>query len=282
MMRRAAALVTVTLLTVAGCANSKPTDPGSTDPDASVMGHIHGLGVDPADGVLYAATHFGLFRIVDGEATRVADRWQDTMAFTVVGEGNFLGSGHPDVREDLPVHLGLIESTDAGESWEALALQGEADFHALEPAGDLLYASDALTGSLMVTKDNRTFQTITKIDAVDLAADPSDPNHVLATTPQGALASIETASGQQETLAAPPLVFVDWFEPDLLVGLGPSGAIHISQDGAVTWTEAATVPGQAAAIEITPTAWYAATTQGLFSSIDRGSSWAPIQFGAIG
>ena len=49
----------------------------------------------------------------------------------------------------------------------------------------------------------------------------------------------------------------------------------------MTWTEAATVPGQAAAIEITPTDWYAATTQGLFSSIDRGSSWAPIQFGAI-
>jgi len=27
---------------------------------------------------------------------------------------NFLASGHPDRREDLPPHLGLIESTDAG------------------------------------------------------------------------------------------------------------------------------------------------------------------------
>lgn len=37
--------------------------------------HVHRLGVDPADGVLYAATHFGLWRIPEeGEATRVADR----------------------------------------------------------------------------------------------------------------------------------------------------------------------------------------------------------------
>jgi hypothetical protein len=50
--------------------------------------HVHGLGVDPADGVLYAATHFGLWRIPEqGQATRVADRYQDTMGFTVVGPG---------------------------------------------------------------------------------------------------------------------------------------------------------------------------------------------------
>ena len=60
-----------------------------------------------------------MFRIDEhGTATRIADRWQDTMAFTVTvtGAGTFLGSGHPDLREDLPPHLGLIESTDAGET----------------------------------------------------------------------------------------------------------------------------------------------------------------------
>lgn len=42
--------------------------------------------VDPADGVLYAATHYGLFRIPEtGPATRGAGRLQDTMGPTVVG-----------------------------------------------------------------------------------------------------------------------------------------------------------------------------------------------------
>lgn len=44
------------------------------------LGHVHGLGVTPEDGDLYVASHFGVFRIVDGELERVADRWQDTMA----------------------------------------------------------------------------------------------------------------------------------------------------------------------------------------------------------
>lgn len=39
------------------------------------FGHVHALGVDPADGVLYAAGHYGVFRVpVTGEPTRVADR----------------------------------------------------------------------------------------------------------------------------------------------------------------------------------------------------------------
>lgn len=59
------------------------------------LGHVHGLGVDPQDGDLYLASHFGVFRVVDGEPERVADRWQDTMGFAVVGSGHFLASGHP-------------------------------------------------------------------------------------------------------------------------------------------------------------------------------------------
>jgi len=47
--------------------------------------HVHGLGINPADGTLYAATHTGLFTVRDGAGQRVADRLQDTTGFTVVG-----------------------------------------------------------------------------------------------------------------------------------------------------------------------------------------------------
>ncbi len=99
--------------------------------------HVHGLGINPADGSLFIATHTGLFRVgpTSRKAVRVADRNQDTMGFSVVGPNRFLGSGHPDVDEareqNLPSRLGLIESTDSGESWQPISLLGEADFHVL-------------------------------------------------------------------------------------------------------------------------------------------------------
>ena len=85
---------------------------------------MHGLGVDPGDNTLYVASHNGVFLVNnDCERERVADRWQDTMGFAVVGPGHFLGSGHPDLNEeDLPSSLGLIESTDGAETWDPVSL----------------------------------------------------------------------------------------------------------------------------------------------------------------
>ena len=89
------------------------TDPGPT--------HVHGLGIDPADGALFIATHTGLFRVGNDSRmpVRVEDRYQDTMGFSIVGPNRFIGSGHPDAREKhLPPLLGLIESNDAGKTWQ--------------------------------------------------------------------------------------------------------------------------------------------------------------------
>ncbi len=59
--------------------------------------HVHGLGVNPKDQGLFLATHTGLWRVAadDGKATRVAERREDIMGFTVEGSDRFLGSGHP-------------------------------------------------------------------------------------------------------------------------------------------------------------------------------------------
>lgn len=70
---------------------------------------MHGLGINPANGDLCAASHFGLFRLPDdGKAERVGRLVQDTMGFTVVGADRFLpaaisisttrGCGSPGVR----------------------------------------------------------------------------------------------------------------------------------------------------------------------------------------
>ena len=120
-----AAFVAVVLLLVSGCSSGSGAPESSSDGQgtaSAAMEHIHGIGVDPKDGAVYAGTHYGLFRIVDGSATRVADRVQDFMGFTVAGPGHFLASGHPGEGQDGPGAVGLISSNNAGQTWQALSL----------------------------------------------------------------------------------------------------------------------------------------------------------------
>jgi hypothetical protein len=131
--------------------------------------HVHGLGVNPADGALFIATHTGLYRVDEAEqkAMRVGKRFQDTMGFTIVGPNRFLGSGHPDLNEarekNLPSLLGLIESTDSGESWEPISLLGEADFHVLRFAGERVYGYDSSNDRLLVSGDRgRSWEELEK------------------------------------------------------------------------------------------------------------------------
>ncbi|WP_348245882.1 WD40/YVTN/BNR-like repeat-containing protein, partial [Salmonella enterica] len=86
---------------------------------------------------------------------------QDTMGFAVVGPDRFIGSGHPELRDDLPPLLGLISSSDAGRTWEPVSLLGEADFHALDADGARVVGYDASGGRLMRSDDGgRTWTTL--------------------------------------------------------------------------------------------------------------------------
>lgn len=263
------------LLATACAADRQPGEPAADDHagDQHAVGHIHGLGVDPADDSLYVATHLGLFH-VDGTSkpARVADRWQDTMAFTVVGPGHFLGSGHPDLAEDLPPHLGLIESTDAGETWTPLALQGEADFHILEPAGDVLYAYEATTGRLLRTADRKQFEEVLAGDLISVAATTA-PEQLFATTGEGELIAVDTSTGQTRELGGPVTAYLDTTADGTLAGIGPDGVIRVSDDAGRTWRETGSLGGAPAAFTITEQGWYAATTDQAFRSDDHGATW---------
>jgi hypothetical protein len=104
---------------------------------APARAHSHGLGINPADGRLFIATHNGLFAAAEGETTpkQVGTSTQDVMGFSVVGPDRFVGSGHPSLDQDAPPNLGLIESRDGDKSWKTISLLGEADLHVLQAAG---------------------------------------------------------------------------------------------------------------------------------------------------
>jgi hypothetical protein len=239
------------------------------------LAHVHGLGVDPDGGMLYAASHYGVFRVpAGGEPVRVANRYQDTMGFVVAGPGRFLGSGHPDPREDLPSDLGLIESTDSGKTWQHRSLSGEADLHALEYKHGAVYAFDAATSRLIVTHDMTHWDERNDVPMADFAVSPADPDVILATTEQG-LARSANGGRQFSILAdAPPLVWLSWPEDRALFGVSPDGVVLASGDGGATWQRRGSLDGQPSALTAVDAATvYAATEAGIFASGDAGRTF---------
>lgn len=241
--------------------------------------HVHGLGVDPGDGVLYAATHSGLFRVPEqGEATRVANRAQDTMGFTVSGPATFLGSGHPDFREQRPPLLGLVESTDRGETWDALSLEGEVDFHALHAAHGQVYGFDSTSQTFMVSADRETWDRRARLPMRDFAVSPADPDVVLATTEQGLARSADGGRAFSPVQGAPVLVVLGWSQDASLFGVAPDGTVHSSADGGASWGEGGSVQMAPEALTVDARegreVLYVAGERGILASQDGGRTFS--------
>lgn len=235
------------------------------------VGHVHGLGVDPGGGDLYAGTHYGLIRFPErGEPTRVGEV-QDFMGFTVVGPNRFLASGHPGEDQEGPANVGLIESTDGGRSWHTLSLAGQADFHALEARHGLIYGYNA--GVLMVSGDGRTWDTRASLAMADLAISPEDPRTVLATTQQGLARSSDGGRSFQLVAGAPLLQLVTWTDTGTLIGVDPEGTVHVSSDGSASWKQRGSVGSAPQALTATVDEIFVAVADTIVASSDGGRTF---------
>ncbi|MGH3083218.1 MAG: F510_1955 family glycosylhydrolase [Gaiellaceae bacterium] len=243
--------------------------------------HVHGLGVNPADGALFVATHTGLYRVNEGErkAERVGDRYQDTMGFTIVGPNRFLGSGHPDLNEarekNLPSLLGLIESTDSGESWQPISLLGEADFHVLRFVGERVYGFDASNDRLLVSTDRgRSWNELERPGPlVDLAVHPNDAQRIVATTEEGLFESRD--GGQRWNRVGEAVGLLAWPTRDRLYLVAGGGQVFASRNGGRLLEHRGEIGGQPAALHAQAgNELYVALHDGTIRrSSDGGASW---------
>jgi hypothetical protein len=278
-MRRAVPIALVLGATALGaCAGSGNDTPSFAPPPAAEEGaeHIHGLGINPADRSLFIATHTGLFRAPEGErrARRVGDKAQDTMGFTVIGPDAFLGSGHPDLRESLPPLLGLIRSDDAGRSWQPVSLLGEADFHVLRTEGTRIYGVNATDGRLMVSSDGgRTWARRTPpTGLVDLAAEPGDADHVVASGGDRLYDSRD--AGRTWRPLSPRAGLLAWPARTQLYLVDAVGTVSRSSDGGRSWQRVGAVGGQPAALATHENHLYVALhTNEVKLSRDGGRTW---------
>jgi hypothetical protein len=253
--------------------------PGDLAGDPGVS-HVHGLGINPADGSLIVATHYGSFRIPpDGDdAVRIGDSFQDTMGFTVAGPDHFLGSGHPDlqgIQAGQPSRLGLIESNDGGETWTSLSLSGEVDFHGLAFAHDQVYGWDSGTGRFMVSTDREEWETRATLDLYGFAVDPDDADHILGASPDGLTESTDGGRTWNDA-EGPQLLALSWDSQVGLWGADPGGIVWQRNDG--EWNRVGPLPGEPQAFLATTEALYAAAhddsgVTGIYRSTDGGRSW---------
>jgi photosystem II stability/assembly factor-like uncharacterized protein len=146
------------------------------------------------------------------------------------GDTLYAGSGQPEPRYDVASGVGVFRSSDGGKSWQAAGLEKSAHIGRLwvDPrdakvvlaaaTGDF-FAPNPERGVFRSTDGGKTWSHVLKIDAdtgaVDLTADPKDPDRVFAATWQ-----------------ARQYPWQSYFTPIA----GPGSGIYQSADGGVTWS----------------------------------------------
>ncbi len=162
--------------------------------------HIHGMGYTADGSQLVVAAHDGLRIFIDGEWLIPDLPVNDYMGFSPVDEG-FYSSGHPGPGSPLPNPIGLVKSTDGGETLTTLGFEGESDFHlmgagyrnhaiyVLNPA-----ANSRLAPGLHYTLDDGATWQQSALEGLDaqpiaLAVHPIEPNIVALATEGGLLFS---------------------------------------------------------------------------------------------
>lgn len=276
----ALATAALALVVLTGCAatsaESTDAEPGADGVPVvpADAGHVHGMAVNAADGLLYLGTHAGTL-VVDGDTiSKVGDSTIDLMGFAAAGPDHFYASGHPGPGDDLPNPVGLIESNDGGETWQSLSLSGESDFHTLGAAGDQVYG---FNGQLVGTDNGRDWTPgAGDVAPASLAVDPEDGDRVVATTEHGPVRSEDGAATFTHLADAPMLLFVTWPSPEALWGVGLDGTVYHSTDAGESWEARGKVDAPMAFTAGEDGSVVVATETHILMSEDDGKTFEPV------
>ncbi|WP_225753563.1 F510_1955 family glycosylhydrolase [Actinotalea sp. Marseille-Q4924] len=241
-------------------------------------GHVHGVALEE-DGVVLVATHEGVVRYGPDGMTSVGPQI-DLMGFSAPEPGRLLASGHPGPGVDLPEPMGLIESTDGGQTWTVLSRGGESDFHALAAADSVVLGFDA--AGLWSSTDGREWEQL----------DPPVAPYALAVSPDGGTVVVTHQDGPQrsadggrtwEPVDGPLLQRVAFADHATVVGAAPDGSVHVSVDGGATWEERGSLGGPPEALDaaLVDGALHVVGITGarVLLSTDGGQGFAPLTLG---
>ncbi len=240
---------------------------------ADMAGHIHNLAYDGRQ--LLIGTHEGLWGHDPGAMpAQLSDDAFDVMGFTTADD-RWLASGHPGEGMDAPADLGLLQSTDQGQTWTEVSLGGEVDFHRLAASGDVVVGINAHDGRLLRSDDGGTAWTDLGVPGLyDLAISPADPAVIIGTTEDGPVRSTDSGASFEPIADVPLLALLAW-TGDTLYGADVDGTIHESTDDGLTWAPRGTLPAQPAALAALDATVAALVDDTVLESVDGGESFTP-------
>ena len=275
-----AALLTATLF-LSGC--SSPGEPPATSQAASgpAFQHIHEL--QPNRDTLLVATHEGLYRLAiraNGEAGvtgPIGGLDFDPMGFAIVGDVAY-ASGHPGPTTPEKFgtpNLGLITSTDLGETWTNVSLTGLTDFHALTVMTDgasapRVFGIDSSKQRLQRSMDGgQTWSDGAQLVARDILA---VGDMLYATTPDGLAVSADVGASFTVDTTAPALYLLAADRAGTLAGVDTAGNIWKRAPGG-EWIMGGAATGAAQALAVDGDRIYVADDRGITLTDDAGATW---------
>lgn len=240
-----AVLISVLL---AGCTSSPTSDAPMG------FGHVHGI-VDAGGGKMLLGTHTGVYSITrSGEVSGpIGGNDFDAMGIT----GNDLiqySSGHPGPATPLEFgspNLGVIRSTDSGETWSPVAFNGAEDFHVLTTnANNQIYGIGSSSPTLRKSMDGgTTWLEGPAIDAVSLVA--TSAGSLFAATPTGLQLSQDQGSTFSSVKDAPTFYNIAAGQNDGLIGVDVNGILWRQQNNG--WQQFGAASGPVVALLETST-----------------------------
>jgi len=259
-----------------------PADPPPDTGGASPA--INSVTVDPGDGTIMVGSGPALYRLKPGakEAEQLTGRLDGgtvsgNLVVRFAGPGDLLASGHPQ-EGALPENLGLIRSSDHGETWQKV--QGpEADYHELEIAGRQIIGVNAESPDIQVSSDGgATFESRTPPAApIDVVVNPADPQQWAVSTEQGTFMSSNGGRSwrPRDTTFGARLA---WPSKDALYSVDRNGKVRVSVDSGRTWDERGEVGGLPSELSVGRRHEVLAAVVGakLRRTKDGGRTWATV------
>jgi hypothetical protein len=268
-------------LILSGCSTSGAT---VSEPSPGMsFAHVHELAADELAGGLLVGTHEGLYRLLidaDGATTVTGPLGGldfDPMGFTIA-EDTAYASGHPGPT--TPEHfgtpnLGLISSTDLGETWTNVSLVGVTDFHALAvmtTGAELPHVFGLDPGNPRIQRS--TDGGLTWSDGAELVARDIlvIDTALYATTPEGLAISQDDGMTFTVDPTAPALYLVAEGREGALAGIDTTGTLWTRGSGE-DWSPGGTVSGTPQALAVDGTRIYVADDRGVAFTEDAGATW---------
>lgn len=198
---------------------------GLAHAESVTLTHVHGLSYS-ADGTrINVPSHHGIAVYQNGKWSKAPGPAHDYMGYSATGDALY-SSGHPAPGSGQTNPFGLIKSSDGGQTWKKLGLEGESDFHLLATSygNNAVYVFNHAANSRM----NRAGIFHTDSDGLkwtyspaqglpsqprSLAVHPRDPATVAAGTAEGLYLSRDSAQSFEPLFAGQQVLGV-FFELD--------------------------------------------------------------------